>query len=155
MVDHRALWIEINKNRLIGFWKHDIFPPAAWNLCLTYPRMIKKFNNTLHKIFVKHDIYQKIHYIHVGASYSLPINPAQDFEKLDELITRLMQKEMSGWVKWSLKYKEAMDLVEIWVLLKTRYKEHCYNSRRLTQPQRQFPWVTSNVNETEIITGLR
>ena len=57
-------------------------------------------------------------------------------------------------VKWSLKYKEAMDLVELWVLLKTQYKEHHYNKRRLTQLQRQSTQITYKVNETDIIIGL-
>ena len=48
-----------------------------------------------------------------------------------------------------------MDLVEIWVLLKTRYDEYCYNSRRLTQLHRKFPHITYDVNEVEIITGIR
>ena len=48
-----------------------------------------------------------------------------------------------------------MDLVELWVLLKTRYEEHCYTSRKIAELQRQFPHVTSNINEQEIVTGIR
>ena len=48
-----------------------------------------------------------------------------------------------------------MDLVERWVLLKAHYAEHQYNSRKLSQLQRQFPHVTYNVNKTEITTGLQ
>ena len=47
-----------------------------------------------------------------------------------------------------------MDLVELWVLLKTQYEKHHYSGRQLTQLQRQFPHVTCNVNEIEITTGL-
>ena len=57
-------------------------------------------------------------------------------------------------MKWSPKYNEAMDLVELWVLLNTRYEEHYYNGRQPTQVQRQFPQVKYNVNEAEIIRGL-
>ena len=62
---HQALWIEINENRLLGFWQHDIIPPMAWNLCLECPSTIKRFNDTLHTSFLKYEIYHKIHYIHV------------------------------------------------------------------------------------------
>ena len=62
--DQKYLWIELNENRLLGFWQHEIIPPMAWNLCLADPRTIKKFNDTLHTSFIRHDIYQKIHYIH-------------------------------------------------------------------------------------------
>ena len=48
-----------------------------------------------------------------------------------------------------------MGLVELWVLIKTQYEENHYNGRQLTHMQRQFPQVKSNVNETEIITGLQ
>ena len=41
-----------------------------------------------------------------------------------------------------------MDLVELWVLLKTQYGEHHYNGRQRTQLKRQFPQVTYNVHET-------
>ena len=41
-----------------------------------------------------------------------------------------------------------MYLVEVWVLLKTRYDEHRYNGQRLTQLQREFTHVTPNVNDT-------
>ena len=91
--EHKALWIDINWNRLLGFRKHNIIPPTARNLFLTDTRRIKIFNDTLHRTFVKHEIYQKIHYIHVRASNLLPTHLAQAFEKLDELITRLMHAE--------------------------------------------------------------
>ena len=60
------------------------------NLCMADPRTIKIFSDTLHTSFVKHDIYQKIYYIHVRACYPLPTHLAQAFKKLDELITRLI-----------------------------------------------------------------
>ena len=77
----------------------------------------------------------------------------KSFENLDELITRLMhtsdkncRSKITDQVKWSPKYKEEMDLVELWVLLKTRYEEHHYNRQQITQLQRQYPQVTLNVN---------
>ena len=84
------MWIEINENRLLVFRQHEIFPPTARNLCLEDPRMINRFNYTLHTRFLKHYIYQKIHFIHVQDSYPLPTHIAQAFEIVDELITRLM-----------------------------------------------------------------
>ena len=50
----------------------------------------KNFNDTPHTSFVKHDIYQKIHYIHNRAVYPLPTNIARAFERLDNFITCLM-----------------------------------------------------------------
>ena len=78
--DHQALWIEINENRLLGFFQHDIIHPKTFNLCVEDPKMIKRYNDTLHTIFVKHDIYQKIHYIYVQYSYPIPTHLAQSFE---------------------------------------------------------------------------
>ena len=88
--DHRALWFEVNGKKLLGFRKHDIIPPMARNLCLTYPRTINKFNDTLHKRFLKHDIYQKIHYIHNRSIYPLTTHPERVFEILNKLITLLI-----------------------------------------------------------------
>ena len=47
-----------------------------------------------------------------------------------------------------------MGLAELWVLLKTWYEEYHYNGQRIVQLQQQFPHITSDVNEVEIITGL-
>ena len=47
-----------------------------------------------------------------------------------------------------------MDLVELWVSLKTRYDKHPYNSRRLTQLHQKFPHIASNVNEAKVTTGI-
>ena len=80
---HRTLWIDIHKNIIIGFRKHDIIPPMARNLHLGDPRTINKFNDTLHKRSVKHDIYQKIHYIHNRYIYPLPTHLVRDFERVD------------------------------------------------------------------------
>ena len=88
--DHQSLWIEINENRLLGFWQHDITPPMEQKLCLADPRTIKKFNYTLHTSFVKHDIYQNIHYIHTWYIYPLPTYIAQYFGRLEKLITCFM-----------------------------------------------------------------
>ena len=47
-------------------------------------------SDTLHTSLIKHDIYQKVHYIHNRDVYQLPEHLAQAFELLDELITRLL-----------------------------------------------------------------
>ena len=88
--DHRALWIETNENILLGFRQHDIIPPMIQNLYLADPRMINKFNDTLHTSLVKNDIYQGIDYIYNRAIYPLLTHLAWAFERLDELITHLM-----------------------------------------------------------------
>ena len=75
---------------LLGFWKHDIIPPVERNLRLGYPSTINKCNDTLQTSFVKHDIYQNIHYKHNQAIYTLPSHLAQAFEELGKLITPLM-----------------------------------------------------------------
>ena len=40
---------------------------------------------------------------------------------------------MTGQGKLSPKYKDAMDLVELWVLLNNRYDKHRYNGPQLTR----------------------
>ena len=55
--------------------------------------MIKIFNDTLHTIFVKNGIFQKTHFVHIQPSYTLQTYLVQAFEKLDELITRIMHAE--------------------------------------------------------------
>ena len=50
---------------------------------------------------------------------------------------------------------KAMDLVELWVLLKSQYEKNCHYGRRLTQLQWQVPHVTPNFNDAEITTGIQ
>ena len=64
------------------------------------------------------------------------------------------RRKITGSVKWSPKYNKEMDLVELWVLLKTRYDKHHYNGQQLTQIKYKFPHVTPNTNEAEIKTGI-
>ena len=54
---HRALWIDINENRLLGFQLHEIISPMARRLCPADTRIVNTFNYTLHTSFLKHDIY--------------------------------------------------------------------------------------------------
>ena len=48
-----------------------------------------------------------------------------------------------------------MDLVELWLLLKTRYEEHYYNVRQITQIKKQLPHVISGVDEVAITVGIQ
>ena len=88
--DRQDLWMEINEDMILGLRKHDIIPPTARNLCMGDPRTINKSNDKLHTSFVKHDIYQKIHYIHNRAIYPLPARLSRTFEILDKFITHLI-----------------------------------------------------------------
>ena len=62
----------------------------AQNLRLADPRTIKELTDTIHTSFVKHKIYQKIHYIHNWAIYPLRTHLEWAFEILDELITHFI-----------------------------------------------------------------
>ena len=71
---HQVLWIEINENKLLGFWKYDIIPPMVQKSCLEYPRTINIFNDTIHKNLLN------MTYIYVQASYPLLTHLEQAFE---------------------------------------------------------------------------
>ena len=60
------------------------------NLHLEDPGMRNKSNYTLQTSFIKNDINQKVHYLHNRAIYPLPEYLTRAFERLDELINRLM-----------------------------------------------------------------
>ena len=61
-----------------------------WNLHLEDTRTINKFNDTLHTSFVKHDIYQKVHYLHNWAIYPLPEHLSRAFELFYDFITHII-----------------------------------------------------------------
>ena len=80
---HWYLCIELHKSMVLGFWQHDIIPLKAQNLRLEDPRTINKFNGTIHTSFFKHDIYQKVHYLHNRSIYPLRAHFSKALERLD------------------------------------------------------------------------
>ena len=78
--EHRALCIDLHESMLLIFQQHDIIPPMVWNLSLVDPRTINKFNDTLYKSSVKHDIDQNVHHLHSRAIYPPQAHLARDFK---------------------------------------------------------------------------
>ena len=60
------------------------------------------------------------------------------------------RRKITGHMKWSPEYEKAMDIVELWLLLKTQYKEHHYIGHWLTQINWPFAHVTSDIYEVSI-----
>ena len=54
-----------------------------------------------------------------------------------------------------MEYKKLMNLVELYVLRKTRYDKHNHSGWKLNWMQHKFAPVKSNINEAEVITDLR
>ena len=58
--DHRALWIELPLIVFIGYDMNAIVHPTARRLKMQDPRVVKKYQDALHLLFLQHKIYDKL-----------------------------------------------------------------------------------------------
>ena len=105
--DHRALYIELPLVAFIGYDMHDIIRPNIRRLKLQDPRIVKKYQDNLHELFLAHKIYEHLAELVTDAVYPLPTDQQQRYEKLTkyECIVWPSQKNVVGssiWVKFHL-----------------------------------------------------
>ena len=125
--DHRALWIELPLVIFIGYNINDILHPTARRLKLQDPRVVKKYQDTLHHLFVEHNFYEKLAQLVDAVVYPLPFDQQSLYEKLDKIRMHCMQtaekrcrKLRMGKIPFSSAYKRARDEIDLWSALKKR-----------------------------------
>ena len=69
--DHRGLWVDIPAVLLFGYKPQSCNMAHARRLKLEDPRIVKKYNDVLHDLLYKNDIYTRMSYLHKHT-----INPA-------------------------------------------------------------------------------
>jgi hypothetical protein len=127
--DHRGLWIDIPNELLHGFNPPSMPLAHARRLKLEDPRVVKRYNDTMHSLLTKHNVYERNDHIHANATYPPPQWMTREYEKIDTIIQESMntaekscRKFKCGETDWSPKFQEIHDTIDYW-LLRQRYMQ--------------------------------
>ena len=119
--DHRGLWIDIPAELLLGYNPPTCSMHHARRLKMEDPRIVKKYNDTLHKLLSEQDIYKAMSHLHRHATYPAPVWFQNEYERIDRTIQDCMEeaekkcrKFRCGNVKWSPLYQEIHDTIDYW-----------------------------------------
>ena len=125
--DHRGLWIDIPSELLHGFNPPSITLAHARRLKLEDPRVVQKYNDEMHILLQKHQVYERINHIHDTATYPPPEWMPREYETIDTIIQESMHKAEQkcrkfkcGETDWSPQFQEIHDTIDYW-LLRQRY----------------------------------
>ena len=113
--DHRGVWVDIPKFLLYGYNPPQPTFPSARRLKLNDPRIVNRYISLLLESMHQHDLFQKMNDLHQQTQVQWTNVMAQEFEKIDKTIGRLMddaeskcRKLRTGAVPWSPTYKKGM-----------------------------------------------
>ena len=121
--DHRGLWVDIPEILLFGYNPPTSSMAHARRLKLEDPRVVKKYNDVLHKLLLENQVYEHQSYLHQRATYPPPEWQTKEYEKVDRIIERCMEeaekkcrKFKCGEVQWSPLYQQIYDTIDYWNL---------------------------------------
>ena len=119
--DHRGLWVDIPNEAIYGFNPPSLPMARARRLQLEDPRIVKKYNDSLHKMFKKHQVYEQLQALHRTAVYPPPQGYDRQYERCDAIIQECMEKAEKGCRKfkcgntdWSPEYQKIHNKIDYW-----------------------------------------
>ena len=142
--DHRALWVDIPKELLLGYNPPQLHQPQARRLILNDPRVKLRFMDYIKEHLLPGDI-RDMTSLHSTTSY--PLTPAQEeeYERLDSISSSVMdeaekqcRKLRMGQTPWSPTYKKAMMTFEYWCKRENHVTGVEYNTRDLIWMQKKL-----------------
>ena len=161
--DHRGLWIDIPKILLYGYNPPFIVSPLARRLKLDDPRVVEKYLTYLHSSMKDHNLFQRMDLLHSKTVYPLPQHLIEEYERIDELVNRLMEeaeeqcrKIRAGAIPWSPAFQKARRTVEYWERRRKHMKGEIGNTRYLIRLQDKLrieydPKLSMEEIETNIV----
>ena len=119
--DHRGLWVDIPDILIYGYKPQSCSMAHARRLKLEDPRIVEKYNDTLHKLLVKNEVYPRMAFLHQQAVYPAPVWFQHEYEEVDIIFQNCMEDAESkcrkfkcGNVPWSSLYQEIYDTIDYW-----------------------------------------
>ena len=111
--DHRGIWFDIPNATLFGFNPQQITHPEARRLKMVDPRVVKRYNEFLHKRCLEDNLYAKWDNLHQIATNNLSPELINEYENLDLILEKHMEnaelkchKLKMGKIPWSPSYKQ-------------------------------------------------
>ena len=143
--NHRGIWVDIPKFLLYGYNPPQPTFPSARRLKLLDPRVVKKYIDRLLLLMHKHDLFYRMNILHNYADIHFSERRAEEFEKIDKIVGKLMNEAESkcrklhtGAVPWSPTYKKACDTLLYWLMRRTYFNGEHRNVRQLIVLQRKI-----------------
>ena len=126
--DHRGLWIDIPKILIYGHNPQSVPLAAARRLKIEDPRVVTKYNDELHDLLLKAQVYPRLSNIHHNATYPPPEWATREYEECDQIIANAMEKAEAkcrkfkcGETAWSPQYQLIHDTIDYWKLRERYY----------------------------------
>ena len=143
--DHRGIWFDIPNTTLFGFNPQQITHPQARRLKMEDPRVVKKYNDYLHKKCMEENLYVQWDNLHKKATSTLSHEMINAYENLDKVLEDHMEKAelqcrklKMGQIPWSPSYKKIQLEFDYW-RMRSKYKLGLYkNVRKLQVLQNQL-----------------
>lgn len=126
--DHRPIWVDVNRDTLLGVKPSKSPSYQARKLKTNDPRVVDKYIKTLRDILNEYDYDRRSKQLFDNMQYPLTEDQMREYEDLDEVrIWAASQAEKKcrhlkmGQVKWCPKVQAAMDRIQYFTLSKRRH----------------------------------
>jgi hypothetical protein len=83
--DHRMLWIDVPVELALGYSPSAIAKASPKRLILQDPRIVKKYNDILHKHLVKHDVLNQLQKLETDIDGTMSPAQISEYNRLDNL----------------------------------------------------------------------
>ena len=137
--DHRPLIIDIEQNSVFGASSNPSSKVKARRLKLKDPRIRKKYQETLKKLYKIHKVVEKVVELNsIPVEYPILPEIARKFEKIDRIRVECMKhaekkcrKFKTGKIPWSPEVTEKLRIIELWTLVAKRLRGCKVNARTI------------------------
>ena len=162
--DHRPLLLDIDEISVLGSKGTPSAKVKARRLKLNDPRIIAKYTSTLHKFYLKHNLYWKVSQLNaIPITYPVEKRVSEAYESIDELRVQGMthaekkcRKFHAGKIPWSPEVSKAQLNIELWTLVSRRLRKCRVHARTILRKKKQAGYTgCTNVDLQEACTNLQ
>ena len=159
--DLRGTWIDVPQAAFLGY-KIPITPvrPPRKLTCHD-PRTVRRYQSTLHDLYLKHNVYGRIWALKQQATYPLPAHVGSEWNSIDSVMAKCMKeaekkcrKVFSGGQAWSPILQSARNEIHLWSLVLRRLKGCAVHARTIIRARKKTRVRSSNVNLETAIANL-
>ena len=159
--DHRAVWLDIEKQSALGVLPPDIQGYQARKLKTSDPRIVSKYNFILEEEFCCHNVYNRALAIYNKCFTHPSPEVFAEYDKLDKVRDRCMKKAERkcrklhmGSVPWSPEMQRARTTILYIKLCIRRRKGRKVSARTLIRLQSKLQISYEHVEEKQLIKYL-
>ena len=159
--DHRALWLDIDKQSALGVLPPDIEQFKARKLKTTDPRIVQKYNHVLEEEFSRHNVYHRALKLYNHCQVNPPADVYAEYDKLDRIREKCMKKAERkcrklhmGGVPWSPEIQRARTTILYIKLILRRRRGRRVSARTLIRLQSKLGISYEQVTDDNLLQFL-